>query len=135
MRIVNQFPPNIDVIEAVFGKTRKGALFCYGDIIYYPGGGQRISAELHVHEAVHTKQQGKDIEGWWEKYLASPEFRLAEEIPAHQAEYKYIAGSSLGKGVKLSYLRAIARRLSGDFYGNIIGYREAKKLVGEGIRL
>ncbi len=50
MRIVHDYPPNFDAIDAAFSVRRiKGVIFTYGDVIYVPGG-EEITLALRAHE-------------------------------------------------------------------------------------
>lgn len=135
MRIVKAFPPNYRAINDAFKVRGRDVMFAYGDAIYNPMG-TPISLALQAHEAVHGKRQAGDPATWWERYIADPKFRLDEEIPAHQAEYRWHAqdaGASLPvKGFRsmLDYQHLqIALRLSGSLYGRLISLSDAKALV------
>ena len=136
MRIVQALPPNFDAIATVFPHVRgKPVFFAWGDRIFNPAG-VVIPDEIKAHEAVHGKRQGHDVAGWWKRYLEDPVFRLAEEIPAHQAEFRHVA-SLRGADDPLPGFRsrrefhrqAIALRLSSKLYGNLISLSAAKRLL------
>jgi len=83
-----------------------------------------------AHEEVHFIQQSKmNIDEWWEKYLADPEFRLRMETEAYQAEVRYI--NKFIKDMNLAYQMKhdIAVTLASSVYGGIITYSEALKLI------
>jgi hypothetical protein len=69
------------------------------------------------------------IEAWWTRYLADPEFRLAEEIPAHRAEYKTFCSRVRDYQARMRFGRAIAERLGGPLYGGLITPAEARKRI------
>lgn len=101
MRVVMQPPPMMAAICAVFPEAAtRACLFAWGDTIYNPKRAE-ISAELFAHEAVHGARQRSGVFGtveeWWDKYLDSPAFRLAEEVEAHRAEYEAIL-DRIGRG-------------------------------------
>lgn len=123
MKIVVANPPNIEAIAAAF-PIRKGVIFCYGDTIYVPDGGD-VSMSLQTHEAVHSFRQGTQIEHWWECYIRDPEFRLAEEIPAHRAEYSYVCAEIKDRNKRSFRLMQMADRLSSPLYGSMISYQKA----------
>lgn len=127
MLIVRSFPPNYAKIEAALNPP-KGAIFCYGDTIYNPHG-EMIHEALRDHEEVHSNQQRGDIEGWRDRYIADPVFRLEQEIPAHQKEYAYFFNGTASRNKRRLILRVLARRLSGKFYGNIVSFEKAKSLI------
>jgi hypothetical protein len=131
MKVVQGWPPNIKAIRAVLPVTRRN-IFCYGDIIYYPGG-NKLPPELMAHEAVHQEQQGSDPALWWKKFLASPKFRLDQEIPAHQAEYRHMLANApsrqVRRYVKSKGLKQLAKRLSAPMYGGMITAGEAARRI------
>jgi hypothetical protein len=91
MRVIKAFPPNYRMINDAFAVRGKPVIFCYGDTIYNPSG-IAVGPALLAHETVHSVRQKADpfgISGWWARYVVDPAFRLAEEIPAHQAEFNY----------------------------------------------
>lgn len=135
MQVIRGVPPNYPAILAVFPMASlPGVIFTYGKTIYAPSGGP-ISAELMAHEAVHGERQGSDlsgIENWWHRYIADPKFRLEEEIPAHQAEYReFCRNNTSGQtrnGRRLA-LHSIASRLASPLYGSMIRYDDARRLI------
>lgn len=129
MKIVNELPPNIADIEAVFGEAcrQPGVFFCYGDTIYNPGG-ESIPEQLVRHEEVHSRRQGAHPEIWWKLYLSVPQFRYEEELVAHQAEYQDIKLRTT-KGERKRYLNAIAKRLSSELYGHMVTFEAAKRAI------
>lgn len=120
---LNGNPPNIDRIREVFPLTGT-EIFAWGSIIYNPSGSY-IPPWLEAHEAVHCKQQGNDIEGWWDRYLIDAEWRLSQEMEAHQAEYKEFCRLNKDRNLRTRYLTALASRLSSKMYGGIITQQEA----------
>lgn len=132
MKVVVAPPPMFDEIDAVFHVKGKPVIFAWGDTIYAPQGGP-VSEALQAHEAVHGARQSNDIEGWWRRYMTDPAFRLAEEIPAHRAEYRWHAAQPnahqavKGFRSRLAFHEAdIARRLSGPLYGAMISNARAR---------
>lgn len=135
MIVKNARPPMFAEIDAAFHVAGKRVIFAFGDTIYNPEG-VHISEELMAHEAVHGERQaGVGLAVWWRRYIADdPAFRLAEEIPAHQAEYaKFCEINTKGNarnGRRLA-LHHIAKRLASPLYGNLIKYEQARKLIKE----
>lgn len=128
MKVVKGVPPNYDKIKAKMDPPKQ-AIFCYGDTIYTPSL-SAITPELKAHEHVHYERQQGIPEAWWDRYLDEPQFRLDEEIPAHQAEYQeYIRGRKPNRQSRRRVLMFIAKRLSGPLYGGLINLREAKRLI------
>ncbi len=134
MKVVTDYPPNYKQICKVLPTVKKntGIIFTYGNVIYKPYGHSEVSKDLLVHEEYHHQQQGKDIDGWWEKYLADPKFRAQEELGAYQRQYRY-ARRHYAKRVAEPLLDRIANDFSGSMYGNIYTKEEALNLIKEGI--
>lgn len=127
-RIVFDWPPNIEAIRAVLPVTDRN-IFAYNNRIYVPGGGE-LGPELHAHEEVHFKQQEEwGVETWWEKFLEDEVFRLAQEIPAHRAEYRTYCRFHKDRNEKAKFLRVLGRRLAAPMYGGIITVNEAMKAI------
>lgn len=138
MKVVKAFPPNYAAINAAFGVRGRAVIFCYGDRIYNPAG-VAVGPDLVAHETVHSERQEKfagGVEGWWRDYIADPAFRLAEEIPAHIAEFRYwLAGAGADRPVRGFRSAAefhrlqIAQRLAGPLYGRLVSLGDAKSLL------
>lgn len=132
--VVNEWPPNIEDIRAVLPVTERN-IFAYDHKIYNPGGG-RLPLELLAHEKVHFGQQDKfdsdgdrGVEGWWMRFLASPEFRLSQEIPAHKEEYRVFCRYNKDRNERSKMLRTLGQRLSAPMYGSIITTNLAMKAI------
>lgn len=147
MRVVVDRPPLFDEIVAAFPIAAKpGVIFAWRDKIFNPSG-RSIAPELMVHEAVHGERQmgevqldGKwpgatpGIEGWWRRYIADPAFRLAEEIPAHLAEFQALCAQQRAcwhseRNMRRALATHVARKLSGPLYGHLISASDAKALL------
>ncbi len=127
MRVIAAHPPNFDELDRVFDIGNKPVIFAWGFTIFNPNGGE-VSAALHAHEAVHGHQQGRDILGWWRRYIDEPAFRLEQEIPAHRAEY-LVLSHGVSRQVRRNSLRIVAKKLSSPLYGGLITPREAKTMI------
>lgn len=132
--VVEGWPPNITQIRAVLPVTRNN-IFAYDGIIYSPSGTD-LPPELHAHEAVHFAQQDNypgGPAGWWDEFLASPKFRLKQEIPAHKAEYRHMLRNATSRQqrrfVKSKGLKMLAKRLSAPMYGGIINLQTAMQEI------
>lgn len=93
MKVVFGVPPNIAQIQQHLKPTAT-ACFCYGDTIYNAGVFD-IPEDVMEHEEVHMRQQlaihpqlGPKL--WWDKVLADPVFRLAQELEAYAVQYQWI---------------------------------------------
>lgn len=131
MNVVNAPPPMFPEICAAFPQaTNPGVIFTWGWTIYAPGGGH-ISEPLLEHERVHATRQEHQggPEGWWRRYIDDPEFRLAEELPAHKAEYRRWCFGVLDRNARARHLTHVAHKLSAPLYGGIITPRAAAELL------
>ncbi len=135
MRVIRANPPLFDRIDAAFGIAGKPVIFSWGDRIYNPMG-ISVTSELHAHEAVHGRRQGgadeTAIVAWWERYIDEPAFRLAEEVPAHRAEYMRFCARHGNKSNRANALDAIASRLASPLYGDLVSQAQARLAVLRG---
>ena len=126
--VVDTWPPNIEAIRAVLPVTDRN-IFAYDHVIFNPSGG-KLPPELHAHELVHFGQQDEiGVEVWWDRFLAEPQFRLEQEIPAHKAEYHAYRLYHKDRNDHARMLRALGKRLSAPMYGGIITTNEAMKAI------
>ena len=93
-----------------------------------------LPESLIVHENVHRLQQGDDIEGWWDKYIEDVDFRLDQEIPAHCAEYQYMA-DNYNRYIRRRSIKLIASRISGPLYNRMIKFNDAKQIILKSTRI
>lgn len=131
MKELRERPPLWDEIDAEFHVAGKPILFAFGGIIFNPEGG-KITRELIEHEAAHGRRQGRTADecfAWWRRYIKDKGFRLQEEIPAHQAEYKaYCKRHGSGRD---KYLDFTAAKLASPLYGNLISIPQARRIITE----
>lgn len=125
MRVLYLLPPNYRAINAAFDVRGRPVIFTYGDTIFNPAK-IKVTPALQAHEAVHSHRQGDNPGEWWERYIEDPEFRLNEEIPAHQAEYREFCRHHADTK---RMLHEIARRLSSSLYGKLIDFDEAVSVI------
>ncbi|MFA6267668.1 MAG: hypothetical protein WC670_18370 [Pseudolabrys sp.] len=133
MRVSKGFPPMYSEIHRVFNVRGKPILFAWGDTIFAPPPAGPLTPALHAHEGVHGLRQmahSGGPAGWWRAYIDDPRFRLFEEVPAHQAEYRWHELHS-GRHGRDQALESIARRLSSPLYGSLVTFEQAKKLLSE----
>lgn len=133
MKILIDYPPNIDEIDAVFYiRAKHGILYAWGDMIFNPSN-IAIPPELLAHEKTHGARQldwhGEPGIGlWWMRYLHDPYFRLLEELLAHRAEYNYLCrGATRSK--RRHALTVTSRRLAGRLYGRLLNQEKAARLL------
>lgn len=128
MIIKETYPPNYELLKMSFPNLEAHVpIFCYGNIIYNPFKIE-VTKSLEVHEEVHMKQQGNNIETWWIKYCTDPHFRLSQEIEAYGTQYALslkIAPRKISDWVK----EKCAQSLSGELYGNLLTYGEAESKI------
>lgn len=128
--IVIGYPPLWRELNAAFNIGKMEVCFAWGDRIYNPHG-CILAPSILAHEQVHcTRQGGGDVEKlaqWWQRYIDDPAFRLAEEIPAHRAEYH--ASANGDRNQRSRVLAFVATKLSAPLYGGLITQREAQRAL------
>lgn len=108
-------PPNIEQIVAAFpDAARHGVIFAHGWRIYNPSG-VLIMPPLLAHEAVHCARQDDPL-AWWQRYIDDPEFRYAEEILSHVAEFRAHAKYYADRNIRYRILHTTAQRLIAPLY-------------------
>lgn len=129
MKMIVNYPPNYHKIIKVIPAVRQNnhIVFTYGDTLYNPSGSE-IPRDLLAHELVHVEQQGDDPEGWWDRFLAEPDFRFHQELVAYRKQYKY-AQKHYTRKVKMLVLDHIANSIAGGMYGQRYTYKNAKELI------
>ena len=120
-------PPNFEKIKAKF-PLNDGVVFTYGSTIYAPNFDYPIPDDLMIHEEKHMEQQFTDPEGWWDRYIADPDFRLRQELAAYRAQYRFFSEHH-NKNDNYKLLTLIARDFSSEIYGNIIGFDDAMRAI------
>lgn len=136
LEIVHAWPPNIEVLRKHFKIPDTGlVLFTLGPKLYQPNPFD-IHPSLMAHEEVHSQRQAAagDLELWWKAYIANPEFRFAEELPAHREEWRVIKEMIPQRVERRLWLKFFAERLSGSLYGNMVTFAEAKRSITRGIK-
>lgn len=133
LSIIFEPPPNYADILKVFPKaSMPGVYFCYGRAIFIANPtGQPVHGSLMAHESVHAERQiAVTPEAWWLRYLDDAEYRLNEEIVAHQAEYRYFEEmAGVQRNERSRMLRIIAHKLAAPLYGNMVTPHRAKQLI------
>jgi hypothetical protein len=129
-------PPVWNELNAAFGiaNLKRGIVFAYVDTVYNPDGVD-IPEHLAVHESVHMAQQSNDRTAaglWYQRYIADPAFRLAQEAEAYGAQYAFIcARVARDRNARFRWLHALARDLSGPLYGNMVTLHGAMRAIRE----
>ncbi len=131
--VIHSKPPNFDAIAVAFPAvlTRKGILYTYGGNVYNPDG-VPIPPWLIEHESAHIDQQRNiGAEEWWRRYLAEPQFRLAQELPAVLIEYKTFCETEPfpNRIKRAQFLDGIAERISSQLYGYMVRRKDAMRLL------
>lgn len=135
MKIIPDFPPNVADIEALVPGLRetKGLIFAHGGAVYNPSG-THLPEWILAHEQVHLDRQGDLSSSWWKRYLADPEFRFAEELPAHRVEWKVFCRHEKRREARARYLNFMAQRLAGPLYGRLVTMAAARaKIAGSAV--
>ena len=128
MKLSKELPPNWSLLNTAFPNAKEfKAIFAYGDTIYSPFG-QEVSADLYVHESVHSKQQGDNPDAWWSKYIQNKNFRLKEETEAYAVQYKFVKERMSGEWSEY-LLDQVSLALSSDLYNLGISYGEARSKI------
>lgn len=128
-QLVRDWPPLVDELDKALGVRKiKGPIFSWGRLIYVPHEGN-LTPELWAHEAVHgIRQIDIGVEQWWKLYMEHLQFRLAEEVLAHAAEYAHFCKYQR-KSRHQGYLNFVARRLSSPLYGRLISFGQARDAI------
>ncbi len=128
MKIINDFPPNIEDLKTFFEITEH-TVFTYGDILYVPDGSY-IDDALLAHEETHQRQQDRmGIEKWWKLYMISADFRLSQEVEAYQNQYKVLKIKIRDRNKLNKVVQSLAKDLSSPLYGDIITRSKALKAI------
>lgn len=118
-RILYELPPVWDAAVTKFKLDKMDdvkPVFAYAPFIYDPFCTDPPRCII-AHEEVHIKRQGNNPAAWWRQYLMSEDFRLAEEILAHLAEYKVLVKGVRGAAGRRDLIHSTAKRLCHPMYG------------------
>jgi len=107
-------------------KITDGTIFVYKNIIY---SNNELPYDLVMHEICHIKQQQHiGARKWIKLYLENDEFRFDQEVEAYKIQLKEVRKMN-DKEEYAHILIECAQNLSSDFYGNLISYSEAIKIL------
>lgn len=126
MKVQQGLPPNIDQIRIYLKDIPLNFVFTYGDTCYIQSN-EKFPDHVHAHELIHSKQQGDDPDGWWNRYLIDSEFRLEQELEAYRIQYQWVKQRTKSKFAK-DVLFILARDLS-NHYGLSISHIEAEAKI------
>lgn len=134
MKIVEAWPPNIEQIRSALDISNVKPVFTYGDTMYNPYG-HKVDRALEAHEETHIKQQEKagGPDKWWERYLAEPEFRAAQEIAAYRQHLRSLRKLTKDRKYVAWVVNEWAGSLSGAMYGGCVTHAEALRRIRTGI--
>lgn len=143
MNVIQGRPPLFDLIDAEFNIRGKPILFSWGRSIFIPTGSLDVSPALMAHEGIHGARQlayvretsftdEQRIELWWRRYIIDIDFRAAEEVLAHRAEYRHLCDHAGGRNQRRRHLSIIATKLSHPLYGPMMNKASARKVLTDG---
>ena len=129
MIILVERPPIWDEAIKVFDLEKHKPIFAWGPETIYNPYDHKLTTDMIAHEDMHMQRQGKTVAFWWRDYLASANFRLEEEIPAHRAEYRQLLrdyGNTRNNRRRL--LSRVAARFRNPLYGynHLVSMEQAK---------
>lgn len=133
MKVAFERPPNWAEIIKVFphvAAPNSRVIFCYGDTICNPFHVE-LTRPLMLHEETHATQQVAYPHGpaaWWKAYLASVDFRLKQELPAHQREFMAMVDMG-NRADRRQALSLVAQKLASPLYGKLVSKAKAKELI------
>lgn len=91
--------------------------YTYGDTCYTQN--SPLPKHLEVHERTHTKQQGEDPDGWWERYGDDPLFRYEQELEAYRNQYRYFKSITTNREQVFRFAVTLAQQMASPMYGNM----------------
>lgn len=127
LEIIYEQPPFISEAREIF-RLPEGVIFTWGKKIFNPSH-KAIDEPLFKHEECHSKQQGEYPDVWWSRYLKDIDFRLSQEIPAYQIQFKSAKEFIKDKNKLNTYLISLASDLSGQMYGSIMSFSDAFEAI------
>lgn len=131
MKIVEDFPPNIEKIKKHFDIEGKDLVMAYGDTLYNPHSAD-IPNHLMVHEEVHSKQHLEypgGAEAFWNRCFEDASFRLKCETEAYRAQYAYICKMDPDRNRRAYFLHTLSTDFADPLYKLGISYARAVKII------
>lgn len=132
IKISQEKPPQwiLDAVKKKWGvEWESDVIFTYGDLITTYRGA--MTEDLLAHEQNHTIQQ-KEFGGadkWWKKYLEDDSFRLEQELECYRKQYRWLVNNIKNRQEVFFYLTHYAKSLSGEMYGDLVGFNKAMNLI------
>ena len=132
VKVTTEKPPQwiLDEVKEKFGVVwDSGVIFTYGDVISTSGG--KMTEDLLAHESHHTVQQREfgGADKWWREYLDNPQFRYEQELECYRKQYKWLKENEPNGMLRSQFLSHYAKSLSGEMYGKVCTYEEAKERI------
>jgi len=115
-----------------FDLSQSCPIFTFNDTIYNPHDGE-IDEYLISHERVHMAQQQRDPHGWWDNYLAIPQFRFDQELQAYRVQFRVMKTTIKDRNALARALFDMSKDLSSPMYGSMCTQSEASKAIKKGI--
>jgi len=135
LELVSDYPPCWEAVHnAVPDADPKTSAFTYGNKIYVPEQKtEEIGATVLHHETQHSEQQDKSSpEAWWKKWIDDTQFRLDQEGEAYARQYWFFCSVKHDRNTRARMLHHLCANMSGDMYGRMCTYEEAKKIILNG---
>jgi hypothetical protein len=132
IRVKHKKPFFFPILAKKFGVKFEDVAIAFGRTIYTP---VDLPYPIHQHELVHILRQKSSYFHaifWWIKYIRDPQFRFDEELIAYRRQYNIFANlkeNYHNYHRKDQYLNNIAEMLSGEMYGKLVTFQEAKRLI------
>lgn len=129
MKIINENPPNLEMIIGAGMKPTTGTIYTYGDTIYVPNGSTSLPDDLIEHERVHSIQQGSDPDAWWTRFINDQYFRIDQESEAYGYQYNFLCKKFKDRNKRNLILLDLSRLLSSPIYGSVVNQSDARRLI------
>jgi len=130
MKISRKKPPHFWLMKLLYKCDWGNTAFGFGDKIYAK---YTLPVDLITHENTHCEQQRFSYLlawVWLARYIVSRSFRYRMELEAYQNQFAHY--SAINPHQKYLFLDRIAKDLSGEMYGNLVTYAEAREKIQHG---
>ena len=121
-------PPCWVLVSTYYPQALRGPI-TYGTSIFAPKGFYMDTPRI-IHEYYHMAQQKVygSPQKWWERYVKDPGFRLQQELPAYQIQYRDISHHIHDRNRLYNIAHSFAKELV-TLSDNKIGLNEAINYV------